>query len=284
MDKVISKEFKWHMKHAPILKRRLLKYGITSFDFGKKYVRGQETDLYALTCYVKQKLDLEALSRSHSIPKKIIYQVDGIKYEILTDVAQAKPKIVLQTKVSPGEKLYSQSSFATIGLVGKHANYGDILVTAGHFAEQGENVVIPLDNKKYATASVEYSTSGSVRDFAILKIIDRSDYPKTPRWEGYYDAVKIEDVGRKLYVATEPFSFEKKTICRSVSAYFYDEDNDVSYEEVISTDRVTVKGDSGAALVDEYQNIWGILIGAFNNRSVFMPIRFLLEGGVIQLI
>ncbi len=283
MDKLISKEFKNHMQNAFIFKRRLLRYEISSFDFGKKYIKGKETDQYSITCYVKKKLDSDTVPKNNFIPKKIEYQVNGKKYQILTDVVQAKAKIILQSKIVPGNITSSSSSYATIGLVGKHNLYGDILVTAGHFARKGEIVVAKIDDTKFATAKVEHSMRGTVRDFAILKIIDELDYPKLPLWKGFYDATKIEDVGKKLYVAIEPFYF-KETKCRSVCAYFYDENTNCSYDQVISTDRVTVKGNSGAALVDENQNLWGLLIGAFNNRSIFMPIRFLLESGKIQLI
>jgi hypothetical protein len=60
-----------------------------------------------------------------------------------------------------------------------------------------------------------------------------------------------------------------RTTCRGVNASI--ESRGVTYDGLITTDGVTQGGQSGGALIDDANRLWGFLIGRVGDLSVFVP-------------
>jgi hypothetical protein len=259
-----------------------LRWGVFGTCVGQKKKNGRWTKELAVICLAAQKPPIRALKKSRRVPRNIVWTERRRRYRIGTDVIKVSPTLELQlgTILGPGDGVSFGADVATVGAVIDHPEFGRCLTTAGHlFAGPGD--VGATANATSSGVSVPTRVMRCVRahgiDYSLLRAAVASDCDNL-----FQDLIRIgpshvpgpSDVGRQLFVL-DSGSDSVETRCRGINARLQI-GNDV-FEDVLLCDRATRGGQSGAALVDTDNRLWGFLIGVLNGFSVFMPAETLLR-------
>jgi hypothetical protein len=262
----------------------LMRPNISGCFLGTKHTAGRATNRIALVCCVTNKLKTKDLSPEEIIPPLIPW-VDpiGNVRELATDVRTSDGKVQPHDSAvpiaGPGDVVVrSDGVSATVGMAIHHPQYGRVVTTAAHLFP-GVQPPVPVDlysgGVTYAAVAVEIVKTQDA-DYALIKpnapIVVDNKYLDRHGIAGIYDPSPTRDVGTALAIlkATAP----KAVRCRGLFAALQ-LSSGRPLRHAIITDLKTLPGDSGAALVDDDANAWGLLVGRFDadNRSysVFLP-------------
>ncbi len=259
------------------------KWRVFGTFLGQKKKRGRWTSEVAIVCLTTdEKRPVRQIDKRRRIPKSVSWTERRRRFKIRTDVIRAVPEMVLQlgTVLGPGDGVRFGTSTATVGAAVDHPHFGRCLTTAGHLfsgpSDEGATAIAVSNGASISTRVMRCVRAFGI-DYALLRAAAQADCDNL-----FQDLIRVgplhvpgvADFGKQLFVLdNERDSVE--TRCRGIHARL-EIGNDV-YEDVILCDRVTAGGQSGAALIDADNRIWGFLIGALNGFSVFMPAETLLR-------
>jgi hypothetical protein len=268
------------------------RFGVIGSFVGLKATGGKYTRRVSLVCLVRKKKARDKIDRSARIPKRLQYRLANERSALTTDVIEARRGLVLQASFNPGDKVREPQLgvVATVGAYGVHHTFGDVLVTAGHFAQQvgGDQATVQLLDR-----SAGETIAGTIRahqnrqgiDFCFIEphvdVTLGDELTNTPI-DAVYEPVLRRDLGAPLFVLARGQTIP--TVCRGLGLEYALPDGSDTLTDLIACDPVTRIGDSGAALVDSDFRLWGFLIGSIPGLfSVFMPVTRLLALEPIQI-
>lgn len=273
--------------------KKLEKFGVVGVHFGRKITGQNATKTFSLTCLVQKKTIQSELEKNKIIPKKITIDIDGKKIKITTDVIECKGAFEKQASFWPGDTaidLTNVNRYATIGLSCLHKDYGEILITAGHFARDigGVNQIVKIRDSETGQENFQCVVKKYVEepevDYSILRPEPASGAGLGRLTDagisGVYVPTMKSELNTKLYVYIKGAAIG--TIYRGFGLIYKPIYGDRTLKLIV-TDRVTNPGDSGACLVDKNLKIWGILVGVLGSYSLFMPIMSLMSRENIKI-
>lgn len=263
---------------------------------GHKHAGGTSTGEYAIVCVVSEK---RKVPPSAAIPRRLRFRLTSRSHgSILTDVVEL-PRLrrAAAPVCGPGDGVFGTSR-GTVGIALAHPDYGPVVTSAGHvFTVPGWTGTRTWGIEDRPTVSLRNAPGGeniqgellkvavdSAADYALIR--PRLDFP--PR-NVYRDEVPLgvpyqpsaDEIGAALRVLGA--SGERQTTFRGLHGRLQIGPEGL-IEELVVTDACTVGGDSGAALVDGYGRVWGLLVGFAEQLSAFMspfvPMR--LEGATYR--
>ncbi len=252
--------------------------GVRGFYIGQKMTDGEYGAGCSVVCIVDKKLPKSKLSRSERIPKRLSFEELGHKRQIQTDVLQNHRTISEQGLFNPGDPIRGVSREdntvrATVGAFGVHTDFGPVFVTAGHFTQilDRRRTIRIADRRSASRELINVRIRSVVRangiDYALLAPTggaSNASFRNVPIVSSYQPILR-SDVGQRLFVLAR--GQQVPTICRGLNMTYRVPRTGEVLENLIVTDPVTVRGDSGGALVDEHFRLWGLVIGVASFRS-----------------
>lgn len=256
---------------------------------GQRKRRGRWTREISLVCLTTDKQPMRQLPKGRRIPRVVTWRERARTYRLATDVIEATAELTLQSApiAGPCDSVHASDSRAMIGAVIMHPNFGRCLTTAGHLFSGprpiGQAAVLRTGTKSLGFTVRQCVRQGGI-DYALMSPDSACDCDNL-----FQDVIRIGPVfipepsgkGRQLFVLNG-VSDSQPTVCRGVNATLVLSNG--IFDDVILTDAVTDDGESGTALVDGENRVWGFLIGANAEFSVFMPAHALLWREQSQLV
>lgn len=266
----------------------LSSYGALGYQFGRKHSRGRWRRESAITFFTNRKHDPGQAGDVARIPKWLEWKDGKRRHRLRTDVIQLTEPLTLQTGVlGPGDGVAIGAQVASVGAAVTRPGAGGLLTTAGHLVGDGatgQTVTVSSDTSTERAVVMTSVAQGSM-DYALLRPTDdvRCDnlFRHQIRIGPVFNATAL-DVGTPVMVL-DRFGRAVRTYCRGVNAHI--SSGEVVYAGLITTDPVTEAGQSGGALIDDANRLWGFLIGRFGNvMSVFVPAQAVLDHAGVLLI
>lgn len=170
------------------------------------------------------------------------------------------------TVAGPGDLIMPPRS--TLGFVIRHPVHGLVVTTAGHsfIRDRYGSEVFSPPRKVVVTAAEGVSHECQVlkavvkreADYSLIKVSGECGnlFEDEFAVDGIHWA-RPEDVDRKLFALTN--TGIRETRLRGVDGSL--QVGALEMDGLLLTDKVTISGDSGAALVDEDFRLWGLLVG-----------------------
>jgi hypothetical protein len=235
----------------------------------------------SLVCLVKKKVKPARLrGPGQLIPKRIAWtDINGNSHEFPTDVVECNGRVKPQAFAGPGDDvLTTLGEFASVGFALLHPTLGTVITTAGHAFTKSAGIVefVPA-NAPLARLSA-FREGPATCDAQVLKIhlTDKGDYAllrplqSVPCANLFRDESPISrpyipgtgDLNRELIVLSA--AGPRSTFFRGVFGQLLHQPSGVAMRNLLLTDRATVPGDSGACLVDVFNQelrVWGLLVG-----------------------
>ncbi len=278
-----------HNAASLLLKSR---YNIEHFYFGAKETKESLTKALSIVCLVDEKKTKDELYNKNvkCLPKTLEIRTKINVFRFKTDVQNFGDDFNENAAVfNPGDNVRGTKgrAFGTIGLIGRHSEYGLVCTTAGHVINEivahgnNANQILIQDREQgaYLYASTKRHFRVGQVDYAILQPSQQSD----SEWIDYQDfnidepylQPKRTDLSRSLWLLTRGQALHTRFRGIKLDSFIF---SGKQFSNVIITDPVGKKGDSGAALIDKDFRVWGTLIGTrVGAFSVFMRISTLLE-------
>lgn len=268
----------------------LQQWGAFGAYLGFKTVAGRRTRQLCLVVQTLSKHDPRRSSGIKRIPARIRWRDGRIAYSLPTDVLERTNVFERQVGAifGPGDLAAFSGNVATIGAAVSHRLRGRCLLTAGHLlppsVPAGTAVQTRANGIALNTRLVGHARKGSV-DYALLAPVRAAPLDNLVE-----DALRIgpvytptrRDVGRRVRVVRQDGRFHA-TVCRGVSHHFVDSTGEF-FANTILTGPITVPGDSGGALVDEDNLLWGFLVGQSPGvHSAFAPASMVLHAAGVSL-
>jgi hypothetical protein len=221
------------------------------------------------------------------IPDCVSWRDGRNEFSLPTDVIDTPPEYEHQvgTVFGPGDVTSANGEVASIGAVVKHRTLGLCLTTAGHLFRTGSSssAQVQSGSSRINCKVIEVKQRGSV-DYALL----------CPTGSGrldnlFRDDVRIgpvytpgpQDLRRTVYLLHGDGGI-RKTQCTGINGHF----NSMmgTYSNLIMTDSISDDGNSGGALVDSNNGLWGFLLGRLGNRfSFYVPAQIILDVADVAL-
>ena len=262
-------------------------YGAHGYQFGRKHSGGRWRQQPAITFFTKRKHDPASGAEIARIPTWLTWTDGKRRHRLRTDVIELADALELQAGVfGPGDGMQFGAQVASIGAAVNRPGAAALLTTAGHTfghrQNEGQTVTIS-SGAETAQAKVEISIVQGSIDYALLSPIDAVQCDNL-----FNDQIRIGplfhptlgDVDTPLMVL-DRFGRATPTQCRGVDATI--ESRGVTYDGLITTDPVTVPGQSGGALIDYTNRLWGFVIGRIGPTvSIFVPAHVVFtDAGVL---
>lgn len=254
--------------------------GVRGCYLGGKVTDGVQTKEVSVICLVEKKKPSSKLRGSQStVPKQIdCPALVGLgNTRLITDVRESNGIVVPASRTSfngAGDSVSYGNSSATVGMALEHPIYGKVITTAGHLV---------LGDR---TGQVEYQEGGGpsvrlqandgsgvvIRGELIKAVVSEfADYalikPLTNKASNYYhDVLGLgsvyqpirTDLYKRLMLLTSAPTPVNTTL-QGVHANLVVGSTDM--RNLMLTQYVSHRGDSGCCLVDKSLNIWGTLVG-----------------------
>jgi hypothetical protein len=277
----------WMEQEVP---RLLEKFGAFGFHIGMKQRRGRWSRQPVMVFVTAHKGPPRARGAgAATIPKFISWKDGKHRHRLPTDVMQAEPEIELQapTVFGPGDAADRGANIASVGAAVRRPGSGDFLTTAGHLvgaSGQGELVRIDSNGQQMAAQVAEAVFAAEI-DYALLRpsASTRCDnlFQDQIRIGPVYTPI-LSDLGAPLFVLGRGGTVVR-AVCRGVNQTLITTQG--IYRGVIVTDAVTVSGQSGGALIDASNRLWGFVLGALPGRfSLFVPAQSIFDAAGVFLI
>lgn len=280
---------RWMREELP---RLLELYGAFGFHIGMKRRGGRWLRQPAMVFLTVKKGDArERAAGSAKIPKAISWKDGKRRHSLPTDVHEICVDFELQLKTAfgPGDGATFGGSSALIGAAVRSPEHGSCVLTAGHLfgsthSNEGADVAVQSGQLLATALAVEVIVDNEV-DYALLKL------PNDVECDNLFDdQIRIgpvytpteADLGADLYILGRS-GFARHTICRGVNQRLQFGHRVLS--GVIATDAVTKKGQSGGALMDASNRLWGFLLGALPGQfSIFVPAQSIFDMAGVFLV
>jgi hypothetical protein len=256
--------------------------GALGFQCGRKRTGGRWLKQPAIVLFTRRKLDPAPGDKIKPIPKWIDWTDGARHHRLLTDVVELKGKLVLQRApiFGPGDGVSFNSEVASVGAAVSRPGSGIFLTTAGHLLGHGCGAVrvrVASGGASMSAVAAASVVRGAI-DYALLEL------PRGARCDNLFrDQIRIGpvfnptllDIGTPVMVL-DRFGQAVRTRCRGVNARIVSGGS--VYAGMITTDAITESGQSGSALIDDANRLWGFLIGRVgDSMSVFVPAQTVFD-------
>ena len=269
---------------------------VTGCFVGRRSEDGRLTREPGLICCVRQKVKRRELDKNRELlPRFLKVPIGGTVLNLRTDVIEMPPLSVKVAPVAgPGDGIETSVERATIGVALDHPRYGPVVTTAGHLIyTSGQTGIQEFDAAKAPRVTLANSNGGAAFAGRVLKVAvnDRADYAiaqldGAPHENFYSDKLRLVGIhtpsdsdleGRRLFVLAK--NGAKQTRFLGYRAVMHVGNAGVMHNLII-TELATIGGDSGACLIDDSWNVWGLLCGGSVSggaaysvfTSVFVPL------------
>lgn len=261
--------------------------GALGFQYGRKRTGGRWLKYPAIVLFTRRKGDPARGDKIAPIPAWLEWTDGARRHRLRTDVVEVKEKLVLQSGpvFGPGDGIAFASDVASVGAAVSRPGTGRLLTTAGHLLGHGSSGqrVSVASGGTVVTAVADTAVVRGAIDYALLRL------PAGTRCDNLFrDQIRIGpvfnptilDVGTPVMVL-DRFGQAIRTRCRGINARL--SSGGVVYAGLITTDAVTESGQSGGALIDDGNRLWGFLVGRVgDSMSVFVPAQTVFDhAGVI---
>jgi hypothetical protein len=271
------------------LKLQLARWGAFGAFLGHKQTGGRWTSEPSLVVVTSIKHDPgRARGGVRRIPVHVRWHDRSLRHQLATDVQQVPAKLMLHfgNVFGPGDAAEYQGDRASIGAAVVHPRFGACLTTAGHlFGRAPSNIDahIVSDGTRVSARVVGVQERG-VLDYALLAprrgVACDNLFRNAMRIGPAYTPTLL-DVGKRVYLL-DGSGTATRTTCRGVGGQFFTTAG--TYANTIQTDAVSQPSQSGGALVDDAQRLWGFLLGSLGSRySLFAPAQLILDEAGVQL-
>ena len=272
------------------LPRLLQKYGAFGFHIGMKQRRGRWSRQPVMVFLTEHKgSPRQRGAGTATIPKFLSWKDGKHRHRLPTDVVQAEPRIELQMAAvfGPGDAADVSHDVASIGAAVRRPGSGDFLTTAGHLVGAqgaGRSVQMSSDGLQISARVFEAVVANEI-DYALLRpplgIFCDNLFQDRVRIGPVYTPI-VSDVGASLFVLGRN-GVVVPAVCRGVNQLLFTVGG--SYRGVIATNPVTSGGQSGGALIDSSNRLWGFLLGVMPGRfSLFVPAQSIFDAAGVFLI
>ena len=249
------------------------KRNVVGCFIGRRRAKGRACRELAVVCCVSEKPPARDLAADHRIPKRVRWLKTTRRNAVVrTDVQRCGESALSAAVAGPGDLMMPPKS--TLGFAIRHPVHGLVITTAGHsFIKDrfGDETFVP-PRAVVVTAATGVARACRVlkavvqreADYALIKV--DGDCANLFEDEFVLDGIhwaRPEDVDRKLFALTN--SGLKETRLRGVDGSV--QVGALEMDGLLLTDKVTIAGDSGAALVDENFRLWGLLVGFITSDS-----------------
>jgi len=228
-------------------------------------------------CCVDRKVRHRDLDRElEMVPRYLDVTMGGLAIQLRTDVVEMSPLLPkLGSIAGPGDAITTVNANATIGIALTHPVHGPVVTTAGHLVfsqgQVGEQTFSPSDAP---AVSLLNGGAGQVMRGRVLRVVvnDTADYALVkldgaPHENLYKDSLQILGIhtpsgadllGKRLFV----LGHDEPRLARFLGYRgVMSVGNAGTMRNLIVTELATSPGDSGACLVDDTWNAWGLLLG-----------------------
>ena len=177
---------------------------------------------------------------------------------------------------------------ASVGAAVLHPSAGRCLTTAGHlFAGgigPGRQATIVGNGVRVPGTVIAFQNRATI-DYALVAPPPGFDsenvFSGSFRIGPVFNATAA-DRGTQLFLI-DRLGVVTRTTCRGVGGGF--DTAAGTFVQTIQTDPIGQPGQSGGALVDEAQRLWGFLLGTLGDQfSIFAPAQLILDAAGVQLI
>lgn len=268
------------------------RYGIESFYLGAKRSGKTLSKSLSAVCLVDKKLSRTELNKQQltCLPKTILCKSGNKTNRFKTDVQEIGQEFSeLTADMNPGDYVLGTvgNAFGTIGLFGRHPDFGVVCTTAGHVTREimakgnraSEFWLHDGEESVRVACTVKRGVDRGEVDYALLRPRQQTDVESVDLRDHNivepYLQPKRSDLSRNLWMIARGRAIHTRFMGIKLDTFRFAGRN---YSNVIITEPVGKKGDSGAALIDDQYRIWGTLIGSKTGAfSMFMRINTLME-------
>lgn len=273
-----------------VLPNLLIAFGAFGYQLGGKNRRGRWLREPAITFFTDHKRNPSPGGGDvQRVPPWLTWKDGKHLWKIKTDVLEVTPEIELQAGAvfGPGDGATIGGEVASIGAAVLRPGDGQYITTAGHLFGHGQagTRVSVASGATTAIATVAESVVRTTVDYALLRLSDGSRcdnlFREHLRIGPVFTPTRL-DVGVPLLVL-DRFGRATRTRCRGVNATIASGSG--TYRGLVTADCVTEGGQSGGALIDDSNRLWGFLIGALGGRlSLFTPAQTVFDHAGVVLI
>lgn len=272
------------------LPRLLAAWGAFGGYVGMKCKAGRWTPDLSLVVLTSLKHEPgRGAGEARRVPKTVTWTDSNRVHRLSTDVLEVPPEILLQrgNVYGPGDGAEFMGEMASIGAAVVHPRAGVCVTTAGHLfgGANSSRIAASLtsDGARVPARLVDLREQGTI-DYALLSpgpgVSCDNLFRNTMRVGPVFNPTAA-DAGKKVFVL-DRHGQATTTLCRGVGGVFITSAG--RYFDTIQTDPVTESGQSGGALVDQAQRLWGFLLGSLGNRlSLFAPAQLIFDEAGVQL-
>lgn len=276
---------------AQVLPGLLEAYGAFGYQIGLKRKHGRWLRQPSLVFLTERKGPPKVRGvGTTSIPKFLNWKDGKRSHRMPTDVIEMPAQVELQAAAvfGPGDGADFRGEVASVGAAVRSPLHGDCLTTAGHLLggrhNLGRQVKVESDGLKVMATAAEVVVDGAT-DYALLKLPLAS-----PCANLFRDQIRIGpvftptslDLGTVVHVL-DRLGQATPTVCRAVDQRLFL--TSTGFKGVIVTDPVTKVGQSGGALIDGSNRLWGFLLGSLPGQfSLFSPAQSIFDSAGVSLI
>lgn len=278
---------RWRQEQLPLL---LAKWDAFGGFIGRRNRAGKWLDEPCLTVMTTDKRDPKR-GDAMRVPAFVRWKDGRHTYRLATDVLQVTPSVHrhLANVLGPGDGVTVGEVGGSIGAAVLHPQSGRCVLTAGHVVANGGGArglaaTVTSNGTDFPASIADYSSQTTI-DYAVIQPLSDADCDNLFR-----DVYRIgpvytptaADVGTTVFLLDGAGSVTR-TWCRGVQCQF--DTAKGTYFDIVQTDCISSSGQSGGALIDSAQRIWGFLIGALDNKfSIFAPAQLIFDAAGVQLI
>ena len=245
--------------------------GVVGFAVGRRDCNEESAGEISLIILVEKKLALSELRGRKLLPRRHVFEHRGRNREVPIDVQETNGE-ALGTLNHSGTPVSGGGNQGTVGGVVRRGNQVFVL-TSGHVAVSRGRRMVFGENQ---------AVKGRVSLVRLNRFLDHAlVVPDTEPQEGVCSLVGLRTggmsdrlVGRTLRIYSERMDDEANVGVRQVfaSCRFRYGNTTRLMNDLIATDRVTERGDSGALLYDPERRLAiGHVLGSLGDNSYFLP-------------
>jgi len=224
------------------------------------------------------------------VPAAVRWKDGRHTHALPTDVVQVVPEFKLHAnELGPGDGVTVGDAKGTVGAAVVHPQAGSCVLTAGHVVLEGGGAVrgaatVSSGGVDFAAQVVDCRQSTTI-DYAIIAPSPRAGCDNL-----YCDEYRVGpaytpmpgDVGSRVYLLDASGNVTPLK-CTGVGGRF--QSSQGVYANVIQTNPGTCDGQSGGALIDDAQRVWGFLLGKLGDQfSIFAPAQLILDAAGVRFI
>jgi hypothetical protein len=276
----------WHQHELP---RLLAQWGAFGGFIGRRKRAGKWLDEPCLVVMTALKHDPKR-GGVKRVPSFVRWKDGRHAYRLATDVLEVAPTIRRHAAnvLGPGDSVTVGNEQGSVGAAVTHPQAGPCVLTAGHVVAngggKGQPTTVTSSGTDVAASVVDFQSQTTI-DYAVIRPAAGADcdnlFSNAYRIGPVYTPAAA-DVGTTVFLLDGTGNVTRAW-CRGVGCQF--DTGDGRYFDILQTDCISCPGQSGGALIDSAQRIWGFLIGTLDNQfSIFAPAQLIFDTAGVQLI